>query len=351
MEQQKVTINELVKRLTDEMLRIGYSKQTIYRNFIPNMMHVVHFYEATGTVYYSPASSAEYLSYNIERCKRGEITDHYVRQIRSTISKMDEFFTTGTLRIRSNKHGTTYIISAENERLIDQFIGWKNYGPNTRDDVRWVVRKYLFYLESRGFSSLADVSVDAVKDFILQTASDVKAASLHNILLYLKYFHMFLKGNKIRIVPLMENTVKHFKNYMKEFHSGETWESQNYIFYANHHGVMEKICDDTIRVRMNIYAEMARQECSEVPERVHPHLWRHSRAMHLYQHGMDLTLISQWLGHKQFTTTLVYAHADTETKRKAIEKAIGGTSPIEQISQATYKVEDEETLKKLYGLK
>lgn len=162
MEQQKVTINELVKRLTDEMLRIGYSKQTIYRNFIPNMMHVVHFYEATGTVYYSPASSAEYLSYNIERCKRGEITDHYVRQIRSTISKMDEFFTTGTLRIRSNKHGTTYIISAENERLIDQFIGWKNYGPNTRDDVRWVVRKYLFYLESRGFSSLADVSVDAV---------------------------------------------------------------------------------------------------------------------------------------------------------------------------------------------
>ena len=430
MEQQKVTINELVKRLTDEMLRIGYSKQTIYRNFIPNMMHVVHFYEATGTVYYSPASSAEYLSYNIERCKRGEITDHYVRQIRSTISKMDEFFTTGTLRIRSNKHGTTYIISAENERLIDQFIGWKNYGPNTRDDVRWVVRKYLFYLESRGFSFLADVSVDAVKDFILQTASDVKAASLHNILLYLKYFHMFLKENSISapdcvelfsykvyrempiqsyvtdeelscifnvidrdtdagkrdyaIIQLSATTglrasdiiniklsdidwrkgeirikqrktnreiVIPFKNYMKEFHSGETWESQNYIFYANHHGVMEKICDDTIRVRMNIYAEMARQECSEVPERVHPHLWRHSRAMHLYQHGMDLTLISQWLGHKQFTTTLVYAHADTETKRKAIEKAIGGTSPIEQISQATYKVEDEETLKRLYGLK
>ena len=31
MEQQKVTINELVKRLTDEMLRIGYSKQTMQR--------------------------------------------------------------------------------------------------------------------------------------------------------------------------------------------------------------------------------------------------------------------------------------------------------------------------------
>ena len=47
------------------------------------------------------------------------------------------------------------------------------------------------------------------------------------------------------------------------------------------------------------------------------------RAMHLYQHGMDLTMISQWLGHKQVETTLIYAYADTEAKRKAIEKAMG----------------------------
>ena len=34
-----------------------------------------------------------------------------------------------------------------------------------------------------------------------------------------------------------------------------------------------------------------------------------------------------------------------------IEKAIGSTSPTEKISQTTYKVEDEEMLKRLYGLK
>lgn len=197
MEQQKVTINELVKRLTDEMQRIGYSSYTIYRNFIPNMMHVVHYYEAKGEIYYSPATSAEYLSCNVERRDRGEIIDHYVRQIRCIISKMDEFYTTGTLRIRLNMHGTIYVISPEHEYLIDQFIGWKNYGPNTRDDVRWVVRKYLYHLENLGFSSLTDVPVDTVRNFILQTASEVKAASLHNILLYLKYFHMFLKENNV----------------------------------------------------------------------------------------------------------------------------------------------------------
>lgn len=55
----------------------------------------------------------------------------------------------------------------------------------------------------------------------------------------------------------------------------------------------------------------------------------HTRAMHLYQHGMDLTLIAHWLGHKQLETTLIYAYADTETKRKAIEKAKG----VEIVSQ------------------
>ena len=71
--------------------------------------------------------------------------------------------------------------------------------------------------------------------------------------------------------------------------------------------------------------------------------------MHLYQHGMDLTLISQWLGHKQLETTLIYAHADTEAKRKAITEAIV-SDPILGAESVNYTVSDEEILKRLYGL-
>ena len=156
------------------------------------------------------------------------------------------------------------------------------------------------------------------------------------------------KGDKTRSVPLMQSTLEHLKNYMKVFHPGENWMSQNYLFYTERKQVKAQICDDTIRVRLNKYAAMARTECPDVPEKVHPHLWRHTRAMHLYQHGMDLTLISQWLGHRQFTTTLVYAHADTEAKRKAIEKAMGN-DPI--CSESSYEIDNEEKLKRLYGLK
>ena len=99
------------------------------------------------------------------------------------------------------------------------------------------------------------------------------------------------KGQKDRIVPLMDRTVDHLKKYMSFFHPDKSYASADYLFYSEKRNGHTRICDDTIRVRMNIYTTSARKKCPEVPDRVHPHLWRHTRAMHLYQHGMDLTLI------------------------------------------------------------
>jgi len=74
--------------------------------------------------------------------------------------------------------------------------------------------------------------------------------------------------------------------------------------------------------------------------------------MHLYQHGMDLTLVSQWLGHVQLETTLIYAHADTEHKRRAIEKAMcARDADLDRTAFARYQLTDDETIKQLYGLK
>ncbi|MCL2387714.1 MAG: hypothetical protein FWC89_09240 [Defluviitaleaceae bacterium] len=73
--------------------------------------------------------------------------------------------------------------------------------------------------------------------------------------------------------------------------------------------------------------------------------------MSLYRAGIHLTLISEWLGHSQFETTLIYAHADTEIKRRAIEKAVPVDTPLAQhINPERYKIDDE-YLKQLCGLR
>ena len=111
------------------------------------------------------------------------------------------------------------------------------------------------------------------------------------------------------------------------------------------------LTDRRIRDIVKEYGAAARKKCWDAPENVFPHLWRHSRAMHLYQNGMDLTLVSQWLGHAQLETTRIYAHADTEHKRIAIEKATQPNNPLKaKPSPPRFTVTDDETLRRLSGL-
>ena len=49
--------------------------------------------------------------------------------------------------------------------------------------------------------------------------------------------------------------------------------------------------------------------------------------MHLIQAGVNLIYIRDLLGHADVSTTEIYARADTETKRKAIESAYQPLTP------------------------
>jgi len=159
------------------------------------------------------------------------------------------------------------------------------------------------------------------------------------------------KGGKTRIVPLREKLVGHLQNYLNYFHS-EVDSRQTYLFYTTHNGAKVRMTEDNARKLVKRYGMLAKQKCPEVPDSVHPHLFRHSRAMHLYQNGVDLTLVSQWLGHTQLETTLIYAQADTEMKRKAIENAVSDESPLKTFVNAErFTVDDDELVKQLYGLR
>jgi site-specific recombinase XerD len=159
------------------------------------------------------------------------------------------------------------------------------------------------------------------------------------------------KGGKTRVVPLLTSTAQQYKNYTGVFHPDESVYSEQHLFYVVQHGQKNKMHHDTARRLICGYGAAAREHCSDVPDNVHPHLWRHTRAMHLYQHGVDLTLISQWLGHARYETTLIYAKADTEQKRRAMENANKSGPLAEKLNSDRYRVSDDDLLKKLYGLK
>lgn len=160
------------------------------------------------------------------------------------------------------------------------------------------------------------------------------------------------KGSKVRSIPLREDTVRNLKHYLELFHAGQSMYDSDYLFYTVRNGHRKRMTEDNVRYLLHKYGISARKECLEVPENVHPHLFRHSLAMSLYRNGVDLSLISQWLGHSSVETTLIYAYADTEIKRQAIEKAVSEKSEIKKfLNSDRYMVNDETLLKQLCGLR
>ena len=124
------------------------------------------------------------------------------------------------------------------------------------------------------------------------------------------------KGNKTRRVPLMKNTAALLQNYLLENKLDKPWLNETPLFTnAQHH----KLTKEGVAYIIAKYVTSARKISTLMPAKVKAHMLRHSKAMHLLQAGVNLIYIRDFLGHVDVKTTEVYARADTEMKRKAIE--------------------------------
>lgn len=131
-----------------------------------------------------------------------------------------------------------------------------------------------------------------------------------------KVVYLLGKGNKPRYVPINQTTLDNFQKYKKLYHpSGD---KTSPMFYTSYHGGKNQMSDDNVARFFRKYGKQAKAICPDVPDNVHPHMFRKSRAMSLYRSGMPLSLISEWLGHNDPETTLIYYG-----KRKFMVSRIG----------------------------
>lgn len=125
------------------------------------------------------------------------------------------------------------------------------------------------------------------------------------------------KGRKIRTVPLIKRAAGFVQRYISEEEKFRSCGKEDPLF-CNRSG--RKLTRAGIAYILEKYANMARAALPSIADaNIHPHVLRHSRAVHWLEAGVDLQHIKHLLGHADLETTEVYAKINVALKREMLE--------------------------------
>lgn len=147
------------------------------------------------------------------------------------------------------------------------------------------------------------------------------------------YILIYGKRGKIRTAYLLPRVVSNLKEYIKEF-LGCNPNRDDYLFYSRVGGDKKKLTEPAIDKRIKKYAASAHEKCSEVPVKTHAHQFRHAKATHWLEDGINIVQISFLLGHENLETTMKYLDITTEQKARALATIEG---EIEQKATKRWK--------------
>jgi site-specific recombinase XerD len=123
------------------------------------------------------------------------------------------------------------------------------------------------------------------------------------------------KGRKERIVPLWRKTAALLREWLCE---RQVDTRASVPVFVNHRG--GPLTRWGVRYILKRHARAAAKACPSIEmKRIHPHVLRHTAAVHMLQAGVDPSGIRDILGHANAETTWRYARINLEAKRKAIE--------------------------------
>lgn len=160
--------------------------------------------------------------------------------------------------------------------------------------------------------------------------------------------HFFGKGKKHRITPLSREIWSQFEDYCRIYHPDK--DPDDLLFYSFRNGRRNKMSSDNVsRILSGCEAEVKKNNPDLI--HLHSHLFRRSRSMHLYEAGVPLPTISEWLGHSNIETTRFYTKITEKMKRDALHKLSESDSSVFKDDVAFKYENEEDIIKRLCGLK
>lgn len=121
------------------------------------------------------------------------------------------------------------------------------------------------------------------------------------------------KGNKQRMAPIGEQTMKDLESYLHV--------REEFCARANSHSPHLLLNNRGQKVTVRTVNRIVRRFGAAEGVSMTPHTLRHSFATHLLENGADLMLIKEILGHTSLSTTQKYTHVTAETMKRVYARS------------------------------
>lgn len=131
--------------------------------------------------------------------------------------------------------------------------------------------------------------------------AELRGIRLEQLHLDAGFVQVIGKGNKERVVPLGQKAVAAIKRYLEAGRPRLVRSHSPAQVFLNQRG--RPFAAPTLWLRIKKRARLA-----GIQRNVTPHMLRHSFATHLLDHGADLRVIQELLGHARISTTEIYTH-------------------------------------------
>ena len=132
--------------------------------------------------------------------------------------------------------------------------------------------------------------------------AELRGLRLEQLQLEAGFIHVIGKGNKERIVPVGRRAIEAIERYLEHGRGklAKTGKSPGNVFLTSRGSAFAPV---TLWSRIKKRCGFA-----GIERNITPHMLRHSFATHLLEHGADLRVIQELLGHSSIATTEVYTH-------------------------------------------
>ncbi|GAB6282040.1 MAG: site-specific tyrosine recombinase XerD [Ignavibacterium sp.] len=140
--------------------------------------------------------------------------------------------------------------------------------------------------------------------------SELCNIKLSDVDFYKKSVRILGKGNKERLVPIGDKSLKTLQEYLSFMNNKN---KNNFL-------LVDKFNNQLYTKKVYRIVNSILKEVTDL-EKKSPHILRHSSATHLLDKGANLMAIKEILGHSSINTTQIYTHVSIEKLKEVYKKS------------------------------